>query len=54
MKFPTIEGTKKVQGSQYDSRECYNKSLKLEKKESKLPQRMEVGKIVVGSSQNSR
>ena len=28
MKFPTTEGAGQVRGSQYDSRECYNKSLK--------------------------
>ena len=42
MKSPTAKGTGQVRGSQYDSRECYNKSLKLAKKEKKLPQMMEV------------
>ena len=46
MKFPTTEATSKVRGTQYDSRECYNKSPKLAEKENMLPQRMEVGKIV--------
>ena len=27
MKFPTAEGTCEVRGNQYDSKECYNKSL---------------------------
>ena len=31
MKFPTAEKTGQVRGSQYESRECYNKSLKLAK-----------------------
>ena len=42
MKFPTAERTRQVLGSQYDSKECYNKSLKLAEKEKKLPQMMEV------------
>ena len=42
MKFPTAEGTGQVRGAQYNSRECYNKSLKLMKKEKRLPQMMEV------------
>ena len=54
MKFLTIKGTNEVWGSQYDLSECYNKSLKLAKKESRLPQRMEVGKVVAGSLENSR
>ena len=33
MKFLTAEGTDEVRGSQYDSRKCYNKSLKLAEKE---------------------
>ena len=48
MKFSTIEGTRQVWGSQYDSRECYNKSLKLAEKEKKLPQIMEVGMPSMG------
>ena len=48
MKFPTIEGTGQVQGSQYNSKECYNKSLRLAEKEKKLPQMMEVGRPSVG------
>ena len=35
-------------GKQYDTRECYNKSLELSKKERKLPQMMEVGKVSEG------
>ena len=54
IKFPTAKGTREVWDSQYDSRECYKKSLKPEEKESRLPQRMEVGKIVTRSSKNSR
>lgn len=42
MKFSTIEETRRVKGTQYDSRECYNKSCKLAKIEKKLPQMMEV------------
>ena len=41
MKFPTTEGTGQVQGSQFDSRECYNKSLKLVERKKKLPWKME-------------
>ena len=52
MKFPTTEGTGKVRGCQYDSRECYNKSLKTVDKDNMLP-RMEVGKIIAGSSKNT-
>ena len=37
IKFPTVEGTRQVRGSQYDSREYYNKSHKLAKKEKKVP-----------------
>ena len=44
MKFPTTDGTGQVRGSQYDSRESYNKSLKLIEKEKKLPQMIEVGR----------
>ena len=43
MKFPTTEKTRQVRGSQYNSRECYNKLLKLVEKEKKLPHVMEVG-----------
>ena len=48
MKFPTNNGTRKVWGSQYDSRECYKKSFRLVEKEKKLPYMMEVGKPRVG------
>ena len=37
MKFPTAEGIGHVKGSQFDSREGYNKSLKLAKRKRKLP-----------------
>ena len=40
MKFPTAEEIGQVRGSQYDSREHYNKSLKLVEKENRLPQMM--------------
>ena len=52
MKFPTIEGTRQVRGRQYDSGECYNKSLRLVEKERKFPQKIEVGKVIVGPSEN--
>ena len=48
MKFPTVEGIRQVRRRQYDSRECYNKSLMLAKKERKLPQMMKVGKVSEG------
>ena len=54
VKFPTAKGMGQVRGSQYDSRECYNKSLKLAEKERKLPQKMEVGKVIMGPSKNHR
>ena len=48
MKLPTAEGTRQVRGSQYNSREYYNKSLRLAEKKKKLPQMMEVGRLSVG------
>ena len=54
MKFPTAEGMGQVRGSQYDSKECYNKSLRLAEKERKLPQTMEVGKVTMGPLENPR
>ena len=48
MKFPSMEETGQVRGTHYDSRECYNKSLKLAEKERRLPQIMEVGRVSVG------
>ena len=53
MKFPTVEGTEEVRSSQYDSREYYNKSLKLAEKERRLPKKMDIGKVIVGLSENS-
>ena len=53
MKFPTTEETGEVRGSQYDSKECYNKSLKLAEKERRFPKKIEVEKVVVGPSENS-
>ena len=41
MKFSAIERMGQVQGSQYNLRECYNKSLRVAEKERKLPQKME-------------
>ena len=37
IKFPTIVGTGDVGGIQWDSRECYNKSLELVEKKEELP-----------------
>ena len=37
IKFLIVEGTGQVRGSQYASREYYNKSLRLTKKDEKLP-----------------
>ena len=48
MKFLTVEGIGQVRGNQYDSQECYNKSLKLVEKERKLPQMMEVRRVSAG------
>ena len=53
MKFTTIEGTCEVRGCQYDSKGCYNKSLKMVEKDNKLP-RMEARKITTGSPKDSR
>ena len=39
MQFSTAEGTWEVWDSQYDSREYYNKSVKLVEKERRLPQK---------------
>ena len=44
MKFPIATRIDRVQGKQWDSRECYNKSLKLAEKTEMLPQTMEVEK----------
>ena len=48
MKFSTATGTGQVQGRQYDSRECYNRSLELAEKERELPRVMEVEKLSGG------
>ena len=37
MKFPTMMRKCQVRGRQWDSRECYNKSLDLAKKKKELP-----------------
>ena len=37
MKFPIAEGTGQVQGSQFDLKDCYNKSLMLAERKKKLP-----------------
>ena len=42
MKFPTTAETNQVRGRQWDSRECYNKSLELAEKRKELPQTIEV------------
>ena len=52
MKFLTVEGIGEVRGNQYDSRECYNKSLWIVEKDNRSP-RMSVGKVVVNSSKRS-
>ena len=52
MKFPTTEGIGEVRGNQYNSRECYNKSLWIVEKDNRSP-RMSVGKVVVNSSKRS-
>ena len=45
IKFPTTARTGQVRGRQCDSRECYNRSLKLAENELELPQAIEVEKI---------
>ena len=44
MMFPMAAGIGKVWEKQWDSKECYNKSLKLTDKREKLPQVLEVEK----------
>ena len=34
VKLPTPRGTRKIRGCQYDSRDCYNKAIKLDEKKS--------------------
>ena len=48
MKFQTTKGTRKVKGSQYDSKEYYNKSFRLAEKDKRLPQIMEIGTPSMG------
>ena len=52
MKFPTVEGIGEVRGEQYDSRECYNKSLRIAERNKRSP-RADMGKAVVNSSKRS-
>ena len=52
MKSPTDEGIGKVHGNQYDSREYYNKSLRIVEKDNRSP-RTSVGKAVASSSKRS-
>ena len=52
MKFPKAEGTDEVQGDQYDSRECYNKSLQIAEKDNRSP-RVSMGKAMASSSKRS-
>ena len=49
VKFPTSEGIGEVRGNQYNSRECYNKSLRTAKKDCRLL-KMEAEKVAVSSS----
>ena len=49
VKFPTSEGIGEVRGNQYNSRECYNKSLRIAKKDCRLL-KMEAEKVAVSSS----
>ena len=44
IKFPTTIGIDQVRGRQYNSRECYSRSLELAEMASELPQAMEVEK----------
>ena len=44
MNFPTTSRIGQVLGRQWDSRECYNKSLELAEKRENLPHTMEVEK----------
>ena len=52
MKFPTAEGTGEVRGDQYDSRECYKKSLRIAEKDNKSP-RVSMVKVMASSSKRS-
>ena len=49
MKFPMAAGIEQVRGKQWDSRECYNKSLELAEKREKLPQVLDVEKVSKGT-----
>ena len=53
VKFPTIEGTGEVRGNQHDSREYYNKSLRIVEKDDRLL-RIEVGKVAASSSKGPK
>ena len=48
MKFLTTTGICQVRGRQWDSRECYKKSLELAEKREELPQTREVEKTSKG------
>ena len=48
MKFPTAVEIGQLWGRQWDSRECYNKSLELARKRERLPQVLEVEKTNKG------
>ena len=52
MKLPTAEGTGEVRGDQYDSRECYNKSLWIAEKNNKSP-RTRMVEVMASSSKRS-
>ena len=52
MKFPTAKGTGEVQGDQFDSRECYNKSLRIVEKNNKSL-RVSMEKVMASSSKRS-
>ena len=52
MKFPTTTGIGQVRERQWDSKECYNKSLELAEKRGNLPQAMEVEKTSNGQMEN--
>ena len=52
MKFPTTEGTGEVRGNNYDSKECYNKSLRIVEKDNRSP-RASMWKAVTSLSKRS-
>ena len=54
VKFPTPYGTGKIRGCQYDSRDCYNKALKLAEKKSRHPPGHDMEILTVEDNERAR